>query len=172
MLFEHYTKNKSLELSLEKEQQQSAGNTRVYFAFTNGDSLKPEYQYHIIHVHVDLIMMKFVNTTGHYVRTLFFLFCFFSSLFLSLASSSCLVFSCFACLFIFFFCVFVSFSFRFLLFSFLSFTFFSFLGFFSPNDLRLSCVCVVIDTTCNIYSIYIYIRGKLSCVASGFSRRE
>ena len=43
--------------------------------------------------------------------------------------------------------------FHFLLFSFLSFIFFSFLCFFSPIDLRLSCVCVVIDTTCNIYVV-------------------
>ena len=40
--------------------------------------------------------------------------------------------------------------FRFLLSSFLSFIFVSFLCWFSPIDLRLSCVCVVINTTCNI----------------------
>ena len=41
--------------------------------------------------------------------------------------------------------------FRFLVSSFLSFIFFSLLCFFFPIDLRLSCVCVVIGTTCNIY---------------------
>ena len=64
-------------------------------------------------------------------------------------------------------CLPFSFCFVFLLFSFLSFIFFSFLCFFSPIDLRLSCVCVVIDTE--------YIRGSLSWAAIGivgFSRRE
>ena len=41
--------------------------------------------------------------------------------------------------------------FRFLVFSFLSFIFFSFLCFFFPIGLRLSCVCVVIGTTCKVY---------------------
>ena len=45
------------------------------------------------------------------------------------------------------------FFFRFVPFSFLSFIFFFFLCFFSPIDLRLSCVCVVINTTCNIYVV-------------------
>ena len=62
---------------------------------------------------------------------------------------SCFVFSCFSCHFLLFACLFRLVSF-FLLFSFLSFIFFSFLGFFSPIYLRLSCVCVVIDTTCDI----------------------
>ena len=31
--------------------------------------------------------------------------------------------------------------------------FFSFLLFFLPIDLRLSCVCIVVDTTCNIYVV-------------------
>ena len=80
----------------------------------------------------------------------FFLFLFsFSSVFFCpcLAPSSCLAI----------FLLFLSFSFLFLLFSF-CFAFFSFLFFplssvlcfFSPIDLRLSCVCVVIDTTCDI----------------------
>ena len=43
------------------------------------------------------------------------------------------------------------FFFRFLLFSFLSFLFLFVLCFIFSIDLRLSCVCVVIDTTCNVY---------------------
>ena len=43
--------------------------------------------------------------------------------------------------------------FRFLVFSFFSIIFFSFLCFFFPIDLRLSCVCVVIGTTCNIHVV-------------------
>ena len=42
---------------------------------------------------------------------------------------------------------------RFLVFSFLSFILFSFLSFFFPIDLRLSCVCEVIGSTCNIYVV-------------------
>ena len=60
------------------------------------------------------------------------------------------------------------FVFRFLVFSFLYLFLFCL---FFPIDLRLSCVCVVIGTTCNIYLV----RGSLSWVASGivgFSRRE
>ena len=64
------------------------------------------------------------------------------------ASSSCLVFSFLPFPFSFFFLL----LFRFLFVSFLSFIF-SFIYFFSPIDLRLSCVCVVVDTTCNIYVI-------------------
>ena len=71
---------------------------------------------------------------------------------------------------------FFAFFFRFLLLSSLFFPFLSFLFlfvvcFFFLIDLRLSCVCVVIDTTCNIYLV----RGGLFWVASGivgFSRRE
>ena len=40
--------------------------------------------------------------------------------------------------------------FHFLVFSFLSSIFFSLNCFFFPIDLRLSCACVVIGTTCNI----------------------
>ena len=60
-------------------------------------------------------------------------------------ASSCLVISCFSCLF---------FCFRsFFVFS-LPCLFFSFLyDFFFPIDLRLSCVCVVLCTTCNIYVV-------------------
>ena len=71
-------------------------------------------------------------------------------------------FSCFlflSCLFLlFFFLLFFPFLFRFLfslsfLFAFLSFLFLFVLRFFFPIDLRLSCVWVVIDTTCNIYVV-------------------
>ena len=66
-----------------------------------------------------------------------------------------------SCLYIFLACLVLSFLFfpflfslfRFLVFSFLSFIFFSFLCFFSPIDLRLSCVCVVTGTTCDIYVV-------------------
>ena len=101
------------------------------------------------------------------VVNLFFLFSFFlsSSFFLVLLSCLFLLFLYFA-----FLCLSFSFCFVFLLFSFPSFIFFSFLRFFSPIDLRLSCVCVVIDTTCNRYA-----RSSLPWVAIGifgFSRRE
>ena len=71
-----------------------------------------------------------------------------------LASSSCLVFSCFSCLLFSFLSCFVFFV-RFLLFSFISFLFLFVLRFFFPIVLRLSCVCVVIDTTCNIYVVFL-----------------
>ena len=62
----------------------------------------------------------------------------------------------------------VSFSLSFFaFFSLLSFVFFSFLCFFFPFDLRLSCVCVVISTTCNIYEVVFL--GWQEIV---FSRRE
>ena len=48
---------------------------------------------------------------------------------------------------------FLAFFVFFVFFSFLSFIFFFFLCLFSPIDLRLSCVCVVIDTTCNTYVV-------------------
>ena len=77
---------------------------------------------------------------------------FFSFLFPLL---SCLVFSCFSCIFFLFACLFRFVSFVSFFFSFLSFPSSSFLFFvsFSPIDLRLSCVCVVINTTCNIYVV-------------------
>ena len=70
--------------------------------------------------------------------------------------------------------VFVPFLFRFLLLSFLSFLFFSFLCFFFPIDLRLTCVCVVIGTTCNIYSGYVVAFSGWQAVYQVvvFSRRE
>ena len=76
----------------------------------------------------------------------------------SLASSFCLAFSCFSCLFSSFLSFFVFFS-RFLLFPFLSILFLLVLCFFFPIDLHLSCVCVVIDTTCNIY-VVVFLGGK------------
>ena len=51
--------------------------------------------------------------------------------------------------FFFLLAFFVLFRFSSLFFPFLYLPFF----FFSPIDLRLSCVCVVIDTTCNIYVV-------------------
>ena len=59
--------------------------------------------------------------------------------------------------------------FRFHVFSFLSFIF-SFLRFFFPIDLRLSCVCVVIGTTCSIYVVVFFSRVASGIV--GCSRRE
>ena len=79
---------------------------------------------------------------------LFSLPCF---LFLSFLTFLAFLLFFFSFLSIFFFIFFL--LFRFLLFSFLSFIFFSFLCFFFPIDLRLSCVCVVIYTTCNIYVV-------------------
>ena len=77
-----------------------------------------------------------------------------------LASSSCLAFCCFSFLFFSFLSFpFSFFFFRFLLFSFLSFLFIFVLCFFFPIDLRLSCVCVVIDTTCNIY-VVVFLGGQ------------
>ena len=121
----------------------------------------------------------FSQLLGSASITFFFLSSFPCFLFLSclfLLFLSFLFFSCFSCLFFsFLFLSFLFFSFlSFFVFSF-SCLFFPFLHlFFSllvfPIDLRMSCVCVVIDTTCNIY-----IRGSLSWVASGvvgFSRRE
>ena len=49
--------------------------------------------------------------------------------------------------------------FRFLVFSFLSFVLFSFLCFFFPIDVRLSCVCVVIGTTC-IMHVVVFLRWQ------------
>ena len=68
-----------------------------------------------------------------------------------LASSSGLLFYCFSCLFFSFLSFFVCFDFM----SFLSFPLSSFLFFvsFFQFDLRLSSVCVVIGTTCNIYVV-------------------
>ena len=87
--------------------------------------------------------------------TFFFLLCFFSffsSCYLAFDSSSCLAFFCFSCHFHPFSCLFRFVSFSSL--SSLSFILFSFLCFFSPIDLLcLSCVCVVIDTMCNIYAV-------------------
>ena len=82
------------------------------------------------------------------------------SLFLFLASSSCLVF--FLLLLSFFFYLLSFFVFRFLVFSFLHLLFFSFFSFF-PIDLRLSCVCVVIGASVvrmrsdRYYVQYIYV---------------
>ena len=71
-----------------------------------------------------------------------------------LASSSCLVFSCFSCLF--FSCLsFFVFSLPCLLFPFLYLLFF--LCFFF--SLRLSCVCIVIGTMCNIY-VVVFLGGQ------------
>ena len=70
-----------------------------------------------------------------------------------LACSSCLAFSYFSCLFLSFLSFFV-FCFRFLLFCLLSFLFLFGLCFFVLIDLRLSCVCVVIDdTTCSMHVV-------------------
>ena len=67
-----------------------------------------------------------------------------------LASSSCLVSPCFSCLFSSFLS-FLVFSLHCLFFPFLYLLLFSL--FLFPIDLRLSCVCVVIGTTCNIYVV-------------------
>ena len=83
----------------------------------------------------------------------------FFSLFLSLLPLLVLSFHNFSS---FLLCSFLSFPFLYL-------RFFSFLCFFFPVDLHLSCVCVVIGTT------WQYIRGSISWVASGvvgFSSRE
>ena len=72
-----------------------------------------------------------------------------SSLFLSLLPLLVLHFLAFLVFSFSFFSFFV-FFFRFLLFSFLSFLFLFVLCSFFPIDLRLSCVCVMIDTACNI----------------------
>ena len=60
-----------------------------------------------------------------------------------------LFFSCFSRLFF----SFLPFSHSFLSFPFFSYLWFSFLCFFCPIDLRLTCVCVVIGTMCNIYGV-------------------
>ena len=79
-------------------------------------------------------------------RLFFFLF-----FFPCLASSSCLVFSSFSCLFLLFLAFFVLFRF---FFSFLSFPLSSFLFFVSFLQLTYACrAYVVIDTTCNIYVV-------------------
>ena len=83
------------------------------------------------------------------VRHFSFIFLLFS--FPSLLPLLVLSFLAFLVFFFSFFSFFVflfSIFFRFVLFSFLSFIFCYFLCFFSPIDLRLSCVCLVIDTTC------------------------
>ena len=95
----------------------------------------------------------------------FFLFSFRCFLFLS------------SCLFLFLFLSFLSFLlFRFLLlsflFPFLSLLIFSSLFLFSNWLESVTCVCLVIGTTCNIYAVVV---GSLFWVASGmvgFSRRE
>ena len=77
-----------------------------------------------------------------------------------LDSSSCHVFSCFSCLSLLISSLFRFFSFSSLFFPF-PYTseymfFFSFLPFicsFSPIDLRLPCVYLVIDTTCDTYVV-------------------
>ena len=79
---------------------------------------------------------------------------FFPSFFLSLLPLLVfLSFLAFLVFFLFFPFLFRFFLFCFVLFYFLYFIFFFFVCFFSPIDLRLSCVCVVIDTTGNIYVV-------------------
>ena len=72
---------------------------------------------------------------------------------------SCFVFSCFSCHFLLFACLFRLVSFSSIFFPFLYLLLFS-LFLFSPIDLCLSCVCVVIDTTCNIYVVKSYLGGN------------
>ena len=101
------------------------------------------------------VCSQFLGSASMTFFLFFLLFFFLSSFFLSLLPL--LVFSCFSCLFRFFSFLFLFFVlFRFLLFSFLSFIIFSFLCFFSPIGLRLSCVCVVIDTTCDMRRMHRY----------------
>ena len=80
-------------------------------------------------------------------------FIFLSCLFLSFLCFSCLSF----------------FVFRFLVLSFLYLLFFSFCFFF-PIDLRLSCVCVVIGTTCKIY-VVVFLRWQASGISRFFQAR-
>ena len=94
--------------------------------------------------------------------TFFLVFSFPSFLFLSFLAFLVFFFSFLSCFVSSFFVSLSS-----LFFPFLSFILFSFLCFFSPIDLRLSCVCVVIDTTCNIYVVVL--GGERY---SRFSRRE
>ena len=89
-----------------------------------------------------------------------FFFPFFFFLFLSLY----IFFAFLSCLFLCFLsfsslCLPFSFCFVFLLFSYFSFIFYYFLCFFSPTDLRLSCACVVIETTCIIY-VLVFLRWQ------------
>ena len=96
----------------------------------------------------------------------FFSFPFLASVFLVL---SFLAFLCFSFLsFPFSFCL-VSISSFF--FPFLSFILFS-SCFFSPIDLRLSCVCVVIYTTCNICVVVFLGWQAVYYLVVGFSKRE
>ena len=86
------------------------------------------------------------------------------------AQLNCFLFSlpCFlflSCLFLLFlsvlFVLFLfPFFFRFLLFSFLCFLFLFVFCFCFAYDLRLSSVCVVIDTTCNIYVVVVCLRWQ------------
>ena len=86
----------------------------------------------------------FSQFLGSASMTLFFFFSFTRFLLLS-------------CIFLLFFCFlfFLSFSVFFASLSFLSFPLSSFLFFvsFFPIGLRLSCVCVLIETTCNMYVV-------------------
>ena len=101
----------------------------------------------------------------------FLSFSFFYFLFFFFLALLPLLVLCFHAFLVFFLSFLFSFVlFRFLLFPVLSSIFFSFLCFFSPIDLRLSCVCVVIDTTCNIYVVVFL--GCQSEFIVGFSRRE
>ena len=103
------------------------------------------------------ILSQFLGSASMTFFILFFLYSFFSSFFLALLPLLVLSFLAFRVFFFSFVAFFV--WFRFFLFSFHSFIFFFFLCFFSPIDLRLSCVCVVIDTTCNIY-VVVFLRWQ------------
>ena len=89
--------------------------------------------------------MTFFFLFFFYFFFLFFLFFFPCFLVLSFLAFLCLFLLFVACLFRF-----VSFFFYFLSFPLSSFLLFVSI---SPVDLCLSCVCVVIDTTCNIYVV-------------------